>query len=112
MKRKAKIAIGVVAVAAVGVAYGVTVFREKLTVSLPEYSPIQKSVWLDQNWSAKDRDWYHHANQGTLTFGIPYEWFVALEQPALSVSRPVSSAIRHIWTATVSYQTALKPNAT
>lgn len=85
MKRRVKIAIGGLAVAAIGAAYGVTTFRERLTVSLPEYPPIEKSVWLDQNWSARDRDWYHHANQGTVTFGIPYEWFVALEQPALSV---------------------------
>ena len=85
MKRKAKIAIGVLVFAAIGAACGVTVFREKLTVSLPEYPPIEKAVWLDQNWSEKDRDWYHHAGQGTLTFGIPYEWFVALEQPVLSI---------------------------
>ena len=85
MKRKAKIAIGVLVFAAIGGACGVTVFREKLTVSLPEYPPIEKAAWLDQNWSEKDRDWYHHAGQGTLTFGIPYEWFVALEQPVLSI---------------------------
>ncbi len=85
MKRRTKIKIGVLALVAVGAAYGVAVFREKLTVSLPEYPPIEKAVWLDQNWSAKDRDWYHHANQGTLTFSIPYEWLVALEQPVLSI---------------------------
>lgn len=85
MKRKTKIIIGILVLVTAGVAYGVTVFREKLTVSLPEYPPIDKAVWLDQNWPAKGRDWYHHADQGTLTFGIPYEWFVALEQPVLSI---------------------------
>src|SRR3712207_3629972 len=39
------------------------------------------TVWLDQNWSARDRAWYHHAGQGTATVPIPYEWFMALEQP-------------------------------
>jgi hypothetical protein len=85
MNRKTKILTGVLVVVAAGVAYGVHVFRYKLTVSLPEYPPIEKVVWLDQNWSVKGRDWFHHANQGTLTFGIPYEWFVALEQPVLSI---------------------------
>jgi hypothetical protein len=85
MKRTTKILIGVLAVVAAGAAYGVHVFRYKLTVSLPDYAPIEKVVWLEQNWSVKGRDWFHHANQGTLTFGIPYEWFVALEQPVLSI---------------------------
>jgi hypothetical protein len=84
MTRKSKIWIGVAVVLAVGVAFGVKTFREKLMVHLPDYPPIQKAVWLDQNWSEKDRQWYHHADQGTLTFGMPYEWFVALEQPKLS----------------------------
>src|SRR5450759_885706 len=85
MKRKTKVTIGVLVLVTAGVAYGVTVFREKLTVSLPEYPPIDKAVWLEQKWPVKGRDWYHHADQGTLTFGIPYEWFVALEQPVLSI---------------------------
>jgi len=62
--------------------------RDELTVELPTYSPIGKAVWLDQHWSADQRDWFHHADQGTQTFGIPYEWFVALEQPAFSLSDP------------------------
>ena len=54
-----------------------------LHVELPRYQPTAKTVWLEQNWTGKQRDWYYHANQGTLTFGIPYEWFVALEQPLI-----------------------------
>lgn len=83
MTRTTKILIGVLLL--VAAAYGVHVFRYKLTVSLPDYPPIEKAVWLEQNWSVKNRDWFHHANQGTLTFSIPYEWFVALEQPVLSI---------------------------
>src|SRR4029078_4942321 len=78
-----KILIG--ALLLVAAAYGVHVFRYKLTVSLPDYPPIEKTVLLEQNWSVKNRDWFHDANQGTLTFSIPYEWFVALEQPVLSI---------------------------
>jgi mono/diheme cytochrome c family protein len=86
MKRNAKILVGAVVLVAAGVVFGLKVYRDKLTVSLPDYSPIGKAVWLDQNWDPKKRDWYHHADQGTLTFNIPYEWFIALEQPALSLT--------------------------
>ena len=44
---------------------------------------------LDQNWTTEDRHWFHHASQGTATFQVPYDWFVALEQPGLRLfSRP------------------------
>lgn len=60
--------------------------------ALPDYPGPRQTVWLDQGWSAEQRDRYHHADQGTLTFGIPYQWFVALEQPALSLGeRPLLS---------------------
>jgi mono/diheme cytochrome c family protein len=52
---------------------------------LPDYPPVTKSVWLDQHWQPAQRDWYHHADQGTMTFGIPYEWIMALEQPSLTL---------------------------
>ncbi len=53
----------------------------------PDY-PVQKqTIWLDQGWTAQERDRYHDTDQGTLTFGIPYEWFVALEQPTLSLGQ-------------------------
>ena len=61
---------------------------DSLTVCLPQYPPPGKVVWLEQNWTSEQRNWFHHADQGTLTFGIPYEWLVALEQPALSFSKP------------------------
>ncbi len=31
------------------------------------------AFWLEQNWSLKDRHWFHHASQGTATFPVPYE---------------------------------------
>jgi hypothetical protein len=60
----------------------------KFSVELPKYPPIQNVVWLDQNWTVEQRNWFHHIDQGTQTFGIPYEWFIALEQPTLSLSNP------------------------
>jgi hypothetical protein len=62
--------------------------HNNLTVKLPKYPPVKNPVWLDQNWTAEQRDWFHHPDQGTQTFGIPYEWFMALEQPALSFTTP------------------------
>lgn len=54
-------------------------------VPVPEYPSPVESNWLDQGWSPSERAWYHHADQGTLTFGIPREWFTALEQPQASL---------------------------
>ncbi|WP_426613387.1 di-heme-cytochrome C peroxidase [Bradyrhizobium sp. McL0616] len=56
-----------------------------IKVKLPEYPTAQKTRWLDQNWTDK-REWVHHADQGTATFHIPYEWFMALEQPEISLT--------------------------
>src|SRR6202050_5577874 len=67
---------------------GVYFWQDNFTVEPPTYPPLGKVVWLDQNWTFAQRDWFHHADQGTQTFGIPYEWFMALEQPALSFTAP------------------------
>ena len=36
----------------------------------------------EQHWTADQARWFHHASQGTKI--LPYEWFLALEQPSLS----------------------------
>jgi mono/diheme cytochrome c family protein len=72
----------------ISIIFGVKYLRDNFTVELPNYPPIANAVWLDQNWTAEQRDWFHHADQGTQTFGIPYEWFIALEQPSLSLTTP------------------------
>ena len=53
--------------------------------TLPDYPPVRETTWLEQGWNQQERDWYHHASQGTLTFGMPYEWFVALEKPDITI---------------------------
>lgn len=53
--------------------------------TLPINKPITEARWLDQNWDGADRYWYHHASQGTSTFPVPYKWFVALEQPEITL---------------------------
>ena len=50
---------------------------------LPQNTPVTEARWLDQNWSPDARFWFHHATQGTSTLPVPYDWFVALEQPRL-----------------------------
>jgi cytochrome c5 len=53
-------------------------------VALPRYMPVRSVVYLDQNWSDEDRRWFYHASQGTRL--MPYAWFLALEQPRLSLA--------------------------
>lgn len=56
---------------------------------LPKLPETTAAFWLEQNWSLKDRHWFHHASQGTATFPVPYDWFMALEQPRLHLfSKP------------------------
>lgn len=53
--------------------------------ALPKVEPVKSAHWLDQRWSNQDRHWFHHVTQGTATFPVPYSWFMALEQPYLSL---------------------------
>ncbi|MBS0156448.1 MAG: hypothetical protein JSS38_17830 [Nitrospira sp.] len=49
-------------------------------------APLIKEVrWLEQNWSPEERFWFHHVSQGTSTLPLPYAWFLAIEQPELSL---------------------------
>lgn len=78
------VAAVIVITGVVGYDYGSKVY-DGIRVKLPEYPTAQKTRWLDQNWK-DEREWFHHADQGTATFHIPYEWFMALEQPVLSLT--------------------------
>lgn len=60
-------------------------FAASCSKDLPDYPRTENTVWLEQNWTAEQRQWFHHANQGTWTFFIPFEWFMALEQPGLKL---------------------------
>ncbi|MGY4447833.1 hypothetical protein ACVWZR_002493 [Bradyrhizobium sp. i1.3.1] len=57
-----------------------------LPATLPEPSKIESAYWLPQNWSSRQRYWFHHTSQGTATIPVPYQWFLALERPELSFS--------------------------
>jgi len=88
-KRTLKIVGGVLAAGvAAALAIGAFVVWPKIHVPLPEYPPVEKQVWLEQNWSPGAREWYHHASQGGQfppVINVPFEWFIALEQPTLSL---------------------------
>lgn len=65
------------------------ILAQLLPPPLPAVPETKAAFWLEQNWSLKDRHWFHHASQGTATCPVPYEWFVALEQPRLQLfSKP------------------------
>jgi hypothetical protein len=83
-----KIGLVVGAIVVILLGFGGKWAHDNFTVELPKYPPTSNVVWLNQNWTAEQREWFHHADQGTQTFGIPYEWFIALEQPALSFTAP------------------------
>ncbi|HXZ12417.1 MAG TPA: di-heme-cytochrome C peroxidase [Candidatus Sulfotelmatobacter sp.] len=75
-----KVGLVVVAILVTAVVAGIWVC-ENLTVEVPNYPSTHATVWLEQNWTPEQRSWFNHADQGTQTFFIPYEWFMALEQP-------------------------------
>lgn len=51
---------------------------------LPRYTPTESLAYADQGWSEGQRAWFYHASQGTKI--MPYAWFLALEQPQLSLT--------------------------
>jgi mono/diheme cytochrome c family protein len=78
----------VIALAIVGIAY--SAFKDDIAklwqdfhVKLVEHPTPKKTVWLDQGIAKEKLSWFYHADQGTRTFGFPYEWLMALEQPTI-----------------------------
>jgi mono/diheme cytochrome c family protein len=52
---------------------------------LPDNATITERHWLEQNWTGRQRFWFHHTSQGTATFPVPYDFFVSLEQPRVTL---------------------------
>jgi hypothetical protein len=52
-------------------------------VDVPRLNRPTETLFLDQNWSDDQRQTYYHSPQGSDL--IPYDWFLSLEQPTLSV---------------------------
>ena len=55
-------------------------------VELPGYEAERTNQWASQGWTNADSHWFHHVSQGTSTFGLPFEWLDAMQQPELSPS--------------------------
>jgi hypothetical protein len=78
------IIIALIVLVVVAVAWKpVSQLYEALDVRIPDYPQTKSSVWLDQKVSKERLGWFYHADQGTRTLGIPFEWFVVLEQPTV-----------------------------
>jgi mono/diheme cytochrome c family protein len=58
--------------------------QPQFQVNVPEYQkPPEQLVRVEQGWTDDQRLHFHHTPQGTRL--IPYDWFMALEQPCLSL---------------------------
>ena len=80
-----KVIFSIVAVIVIAIAWKpLNKLYDQLHVALPDYPQTKATVWLDQKLSKEQRGWFYHADQGTRTFHIPFEWFAALEQPTLA----------------------------
>jgi mono/diheme cytochrome c family protein len=77
----------VIALAIVGGVYAakddIAKLWQDFHVKLVEHPTPKKTVWLDQGIAKEKLSWFYHADQGTRTFGFPYEWLMALEQPTI-----------------------------
>jgi hypothetical protein len=62
----------------------VAAFAIHNSLEVPQVRRPQQVVWLQQNWTEQQRHAYYHTAQGSDL--IPYAWFLALEQPKLSLS--------------------------
>ena len=83
---KRLVKLGILGAILVGLYFGWHEIRKLIHVELPHYAAPRQVRWAEgQNWSEPVRDMMHRADQGTTTFAVPYEWFVALEQPVLSL---------------------------
>jgi len=87
VRKRKLIIVGVVAalliVTIVAGAVVVPLLRQ-VRVVLPAYQAPGEIVYLQQGWTADERQQFYHTAQGTRL--LPYEWFMALEQPCLKLT--------------------------
>jgi RoxA-like, cytochrome c-like len=79
-----RIAIGTVLIVLLLVGGAYLYLRQpQFRVEVPEYQdPPVEFIRADQGWTDDQRLHFHHTSQGTRL--VPYDWFMALEQPCLS----------------------------
>jgi len=82
MKRIAIATVLIVLLLVVGIYHYLS--QPQFRVDVPEYqNPPEQLSHADQGWTDDQRLHFHHTSQGTRL--IPYDWFMALEQPCLSL---------------------------
>jgi len=67
-----------VAVAGLGV-WGYILYFPDLPSSVKVYDVVK----LNKNWTDEERQKYYHTSQGSQV--MPYDWFIALEQPVIQI---------------------------
>jgi len=79
---KRRVVLLVVAALVLIAAVGIRSKLPEITVDLPEYERPAQLIRLDQNWTPEQRRAFHYTPQGTRL--MPYDWFMALEQPCFN----------------------------
>jgi mono/diheme cytochrome c family protein len=81
---KGKVIVGILIVLLLVVGAFLFLNSSQFRVVIPEYqTPPEQLVLVDQGWTEDQRLHFHHTPQGTRL--VPYEWFMALEQPCFSL---------------------------
>jgi hypothetical protein len=75
-------AVAVLAMSMAGCQQLQAIFVTRPSEKMPAYTPVDVQ-FAKQNWSPSQREWFYHSGQGTEL--MPYQWFLALEQPQLKV---------------------------
>jgi uncharacterized protein (DUF2235 family) len=65
-------------------AAGIAAFTQYNSLAVPKIQRPNAVVWLSQNWTGDQRHRFYHEAQGNEL--LPYAWFLALEQPRLSIN--------------------------
>ncbi len=91
MLKKLLIGIGILLLVVILIVpFGINYFLWK-QIQVPPEDPVEV-VWTEQNWQPDEWQWWYHVSQGSAFESIiPYDWFLALEQPKLSFFRPAPS---------------------
>jgi hypothetical protein len=84
MKKKRLIIVGVVAALLIVAGAVVVPLLRQVRVVIPAYQAPGEIVYLEQGWTTAERQEFYHTGQGTRL--LPYQWFMALEQPCLKLA--------------------------
>jgi hypothetical protein len=84
LKKRKLVIVGAVAALLVVAGTVVVPLLRQVRVVVPAYQAPREVLYLQQGWTADERRQFYHTAQGTRL--LPYEWFMALEQPCLKLT--------------------------